>query len=102
MTNGSELIASRSATDLCMAMKYNLRMLGVNIDSPSIIYADNQNVAISSTAHTAPSSRSTIPEHTIELEKQLQLALLTLGLLEMKLIRIKSSQRPLQYSTSML
>jgi len=52
-TYGSELVAARIATELSMELRYQLRMLGVGIQGPTIMYGDNQSVVIST---TTPSS----------------------------------------------
>jgi hypothetical protein len=41
-TYGSELVAGRIATDLTMAMRYKLRMLGVPLHGPAILLGDNK------------------------------------------------------------
>jgi hypothetical protein len=43
-TFGSEFVAMRTARDLCIAMRYKLRMFGVPIDGPAQVYCDNQGV----------------------------------------------------------
>jgi hypothetical protein len=43
-TYGSELVAARIATELTMAMRYRLRMLGVPIDGPTDLLGDNKSV----------------------------------------------------------
>jgi hypothetical protein len=48
-TYGSEMVASRIATDMVIALRYNLRMLGVPVDGPSLMLGDNQSVIISTT-----------------------------------------------------
>ena len=40
-TYRSELIAARIATEIAMKYRYKLRMLGVPIEGPTIIYGDN-------------------------------------------------------------
>ena len=52
-TYGSELVAARIATELTMAMRYRLRMLGVPIDGPADLLGDNKSVI---TNCTIPSS----------------------------------------------
>ena len=48
-TYGSELVAARIATELVMELRYQLRMLGVPIDGPSMMYGDNQSVVLNTT-----------------------------------------------------
>ena len=43
-TYGSELVVGCIATDLTMAMRYRLRMLGVPIDGPAILLGDNKSM----------------------------------------------------------
>ncbi len=45
-TYGSELMASRIATELTMAMRYRLRMLGVPLQGPAHLYGDNMSVIV--------------------------------------------------------
>ena len=52
-TYGSELVAARIATEAVIALRYQLRMLGVPIDGPAIMYGDNQSVVLNT---TVPSS----------------------------------------------
>ena len=52
-TYGSELVAARIATDLAVAMRYKLRMLGVPIQGSTLLYGDNLSVI---TNATLPSS----------------------------------------------
>ncbi len=49
-TYGSELMA---ATELSRGLRYQLRILGVAIQEPTIMYGDNQSMVIST---TTPSS----------------------------------------------
>ena len=43
-TYGSELVAARIATELTIAMKYKLRMLGIPINSETILLGDHASV----------------------------------------------------------
>jgi len=43
-TFGSEFIALRIATEMCQALRYKLRMFGVPIDGPTLVFCDNQSV----------------------------------------------------------
>ena len=43
-TYGSELVAARIATELTIAMRYKLRMLGVPIEGPAMMLGDNMSV----------------------------------------------------------
>jgi hypothetical protein len=53
-TYGSELVASRIATDLAIEYRYALRMLGVHVDGPAMMFGDNKSVIINT---TMPSSQ---------------------------------------------
>jgi hypothetical protein len=53
-TYGSELVASRIATDLIVAYRYKFRMLGVPIEGPSMLLGDNASVIASSTTPSSP------------------------------------------------
>lgn len=46
-TYGSELVAARIAVDLLIEMRYKIRMLGVPIETPSVMYGDNMSVVLS-------------------------------------------------------
>ena len=48
-TYGSELVAARIATEKIIAMRYNLRMLGIDIDGPALMLGDNKSVVLSTT-----------------------------------------------------
>ena len=52
-TYGSELVAARIATELVMAVRYQLRMLGVPLDGPAVMYGDNKSVVLNT---STPSS----------------------------------------------
>lgn len=52
-TYGSELVAARIATELIMTVRYQLRMLGVPLDGPAMMYGDNNSVVLST---STPSS----------------------------------------------
>ena len=52
-TYGSELVAARIATEMVMALRYQLRMLGIPIDGPAMMFGDNQSVVLNT---TVPSS----------------------------------------------
>jgi hypothetical protein len=43
-TSGSELVALRCARDLIVAMRYKLRMFGISINGPALVYCDNQSI----------------------------------------------------------
>lgn len=43
-TYGSEFVALRIAKDLVVALRYKLRMFGVPIDGPTLVFCDNQGV----------------------------------------------------------
>ena len=42
----SKLMAGRIATELAMALRYCLRMMGVPIDGPTDVYCDNKGLVI--------------------------------------------------------
>ena len=50
---GSELVAARVATEMVMALRCQLRMIGVPIDGPTMMCGDNQSVVLNA---TVPSS----------------------------------------------
>jgi hypothetical protein len=43
-TYGSELVAARIATDLAVEYRYALRMLGIEVDGPPMMFGDNKSV----------------------------------------------------------
>lgn len=43
-TFGSEFVALRTARDLIISMRYKLRMFGVPVEGPAIVFCDNQGV----------------------------------------------------------
>jgi hypothetical protein len=53
-TYGSELVASRIATDLIVEYRYKFRMLGIPIDGPSLMLGDNASVITSTTTPSSP------------------------------------------------
>jgi hypothetical protein len=53
-TYGSELVAARIATDFAMEFRYNVRMLGFDLDGPTTILGDNHAVVLNT---TIPSSQ---------------------------------------------
>ena len=48
-TYGSELVASRIAVDIAVEVRYLLRMLGVKVNSPTLLLGDNKSVVLNST-----------------------------------------------------
>jgi hypothetical protein len=52
-TYGSELVASRVATELILEVRYMLRSLGVAFDGPTLMLGDNMSVVLNT---TVPSS----------------------------------------------
>ena len=48
-TYGSELVAARIATELVMAMRYKLCMLGVELEKTSLMLGDNMSVILNTT-----------------------------------------------------
>jgi hypothetical protein len=53
-TYGSELVAARIATDIAMEFRYNIRMMGFELDGPVNMFGDNQSVILNT---TIPSSQ---------------------------------------------
>jgi hypothetical protein len=53
-TYGSELVASRVATDLAIEFRYNIRMMGFVLVGPVNMFGDNQAVILNT---TIPSSQ---------------------------------------------
>jgi hypothetical protein len=49
-TYGSELVASRVATELILEVRFMLRSLGVALDGPALIIGDNMSVVLNTTA----------------------------------------------------
>jgi hypothetical protein len=45
-TYGSELLASRIATELILEVRYMLRSLGVSLDGPALMLGDNMSVVL--------------------------------------------------------
>jgi hypothetical protein len=52
-TYGSELLASRDATELILEIRYMPRSLGVALDGPALMLGDNMSVVLNT---TVPSS----------------------------------------------
>ena len=52
-TYGSEMVAARVATELILEYRYNLRMLGVPLEGPTLMLGDNMSVILNT---TVPSS----------------------------------------------
>jgi hypothetical protein len=48
-TYGSELVAARIAVELAMEYRYSLRMLGVELDGPCMMFGDNNSVILNTT-----------------------------------------------------
>jgi hypothetical protein len=53
-TYGSELVATRIATDIALELRYSIRMLGFELDGPALILGDNNAVVLNT---TTPSSQ---------------------------------------------
>jgi hypothetical protein len=53
-TYGSELVAARIATDIAIEFRYNIRMMGFQLDGPVSLFGDNQSVVLNT---TIPSSQ---------------------------------------------
>ena len=45
-TYDSEMVATKIATEMTIAMRYRLKMLGVPIEGPAIMFGDNQSVVM--------------------------------------------------------
>ena len=54
MTYGSELVAERIAVQLIMEYRYELHMLGVQLDGPSLMLGDNNSVVVNTTVPSSP------------------------------------------------
>jgi hypothetical protein len=52
-TYGSELVASRVATELILEVRFTLRSLGVDLDGPTLMLGDNMSVVLNT---SVPSS----------------------------------------------
>ena len=52
-TDGSELVASRIATELILEVRYMLQLLGVSLDGPALMLGDNMSVVLNT---SVPSS----------------------------------------------
>ena len=53
MNYGSELVASRIATELILEVRYMLQSLGVSLDGPALMLGDNMSVVLNT---SVPSS----------------------------------------------
>ena len=51
-TYGSELVVARVATELTMVLRYRLRMLGVPVNGPAMLFGDNQSMITNCTIST--------------------------------------------------
>ena len=49
----SEMVAARIATEMTIAMRYRLRMLGVPVDGPAMMFGDNQSVVTNCSLSTS-------------------------------------------------
>ena len=52
-TYGAEMVAARIAVDLIIELRYTLRMMGIPIDGPAMLFGDNKSVVLNT---TVPSS----------------------------------------------
>jgi hypothetical protein len=52
-TYGSELVASRVATESILKVRYMLRSLGVAWDEPALMLGDNMSVVLNTTFHSS-------------------------------------------------
>ena len=52
-TDRAELVASKMAVEAIMELRYQLRMVGIPINGPALLYGDNMSVVLST---TVPSS----------------------------------------------
>ena len=51
---GSELVAGWIAIELIMEYRYKLRMLGVQLDGPSLMLGDNNSIVVNTTVPSSP------------------------------------------------
>jgi hypothetical protein len=61
-TYGSELVASRIATELIVEIRFMLRSLGVDLEGPALILGDNMSMVLN---NSVPSSALKNNNHTI-------------------------------------
>jgi hypothetical protein len=52
-TYGSELVASRVATELILEVRYMLRSLGVSLNGPALMLGDNMSVVLNNTVSSS-------------------------------------------------
>ena len=52
-TYDSEMMAARIATEMTSAMRYRLRMLGVPIEGPAVMFGDNQSMVTNCSLSTS-------------------------------------------------
>ena len=66
-TYGSELVAARITTELIMTVRYQLRMLGVPLDGPAMMYGDNNSVVLSTSTPSSvlKNKHNTIAYHRV-------------------------------------
>jgi len=61
-THGAEMMASRIAVEMVESLRYKLRMFGVEVDGPTLLYCDNQSVV-----HNAQHPESTLKKKHISI-----------------------------------
>ena len=59
-THGSETMATRIAVEMAESLRYKLRMFGIEVDGPTLIYCDNQSVV-----HNSQNPNSTLKKKHI-------------------------------------
>lgn len=59
-THGAEMMGTRIAVEMAEALRYKLRMFGVSVDGPTILFCDNQSVV-----HNANHPESTLKKKHI-------------------------------------
>jgi hypothetical protein len=67
-THGSELMASRVATELILEVRYMLWSLGLELDGPTLILGDNMSVILNT---TVPSKQTLLPKRGFKIWKSI-------------------------------
>jgi hypothetical protein len=71
-TYGSELVASRIATELNLEVRFMLRSLGVALDGPTLMIGDNMPGVLNTSCPSSVLKKSIMPLLTNVSEKQLR------------------------------
>jgi hypothetical protein len=66
LTFGSQFIAAKVAVEMIEALRYKLRMMGVQVDCPTNVFCDNESVVKNS---TRPKSMLKKKHHTIAYQR---------------------------------